>query len=233
VKERLLALHDIEAVDETVEDAEAATMLLRQNPKVDPKAVYLLGYGFGGQLAPRIVARDPAMAGMIVLAGNLRRVADSVPEEMEYLASIDGPPTPEARTEITLAREQLTRIATLAKGDPPILGIASDDWVAWLQYDAVAVATLLPQPILILQGGNDYRVTRDDFELWRAKLTHRQAVTFKYYPSFDHLFVARAGKAHPSEYLPPGGHVSDQTLNDIVAWILNSGGHRRGSRRHE
>jgi uncharacterized protein len=40
------------------------------------------------------------------------------------------------------------------------------------------VARSLPQPLLILQAENDFRVTQDDFQLWRQALAERPDVTF-------------------------------------------------------
>jgi hypothetical protein len=43
-------------------------------------------------------------------------------------------------------------------------------------------------------------------------------VTFKVYPSLNHLFIAGEGPSQPSEYSVPG-HVADEVLDDIAAWV--------------
>jgi dienelactone hydrolase len=69
---------------ETVDDALAASALLHARPEVDSRRVFLLGHSLGGYLAPRIAARDTALAGLVILAGNTRPLADLLLEQTEY-----------------------------------------------------------------------------------------------------------------------------------------------------
>lgn len=54
--------------DEAVEDALAACQLLKDNPLVDQERIVLVGLGFGGMIAPRIVSQsEGAFTAMIIL----------------------------------------------------------------------------------------------------------------------------------------------------------------------
>ena len=73
--------------------------------------------------------------------------------------------------------------------------------------------------MLILQGERDYQVTLEEFASWKAALGGRRDVTFHSYPALNHLFLAGTGPSLPAEYDVPG-HVSEDVVRDIAAWIL-------------
>jgi dipeptidyl aminopeptidase/acylaminoacyl peptidase len=181
--------------EETIDDAVSAIILLRQQPKIDAKRVFVLGHSLGGYIAPRIAQQYPAVAGVIVMAGNVRSIEELGREQLQYL----GAP-PEALQQIL-------------RGLPPSY---LDDLKA---YDPVALARKIALPFLILQGERDYQVTMKDFELWKAGLKDRKDVTFKSYPKLNHLFLEGEGKSLPPEYSKPG-HIPGYVLDDIAALLL-------------
>lgn len=67
--EALASVTDFTVVDEYVKPAVAAIQLLRDHPSVDPTRIFVLGHSQGGTLAPRIAAAEPAVAGLVILAG--------------------------------------------------------------------------------------------------------------------------------------------------------------------
>ena len=72
---------------ETVDDAVRAAELLGHYEKIDPARVFVLGHSQGGYMIPRIMQRAPHLAGVIVMAGNVRPLADLIVEQMEYLGA--------------------------------------------------------------------------------------------------------------------------------------------------
>jgi poly(3-hydroxybutyrate) depolymerase len=70
--------------DEVNDDAVAAVKLLRKNPRVDPDLVFVLGHSLGGNMAPRIAAQDGKLAGLVILAGNVRPMEDLMVEQLQY-----------------------------------------------------------------------------------------------------------------------------------------------------
>jgi hypothetical protein len=61
-------------------------------------------------------------------------------------------------------------------------------------------------------------VTTVDFDLWKTALSSRANVQFKFYADLNHLFITGQGPSTPAEY-QVSGHVSEQVINDIAAWI--------------
>jgi hypothetical protein len=180
--------------DEVIDDALSALALLRQQPKIDPKRVYLLGHSLGAYLIPRIAPSDPAAAGFIMLAGNARPIDEVAAEQVKYLGA---PPE-------TLA--QLKQAAPASY------------WDDLKAYDPAGAALKITAPLLILQGERDYQVTMKDFEMWRAALKGRQNVTLKSYPKLNHLFLEGEGKSMPAEYGQPG-HIPTYVLDDLAAFM--------------
>jgi uncharacterized protein len=174
-----------------VVDAVRAAALLRTVPEIDPARVFVLGHSQGGYMAPRIAAADPKLAGLIILAGNVRPLEELIKEQYLYLGEV--PPT----------------------SPLPVPAAYMQDLK---DYNPATMAGKQTVPLLILQGERDYQVTMKDFALWKAALAARKNVTFHSYPKLNHLFVPGEGKSMPAEY-QQAGHVDPQVVEDISGWI--------------
>jgi fermentation-respiration switch protein FrsA (DUF1100 family) len=218
---KMVEMRKLTVREETVEDAAAAVQLLRAQPGIDPKRVFLLGHSLGGYLMPKMLAEAPEAAGGIVLAGTARPLEDVILEQFEYLGSQPGGDSPEARKQLEEARKQMAAVKALRRGQedgPAILGVWPHYWLDLRGYDPASQAAKLTRPFLILQGERDYQVTMKDFGIWKAALAGRSNVTLKTYPALNHFFIAGTGKSLPSEYVTPG-HVSSEAISDIARWI--------------
>ena len=102
----------------------------------------------------------------------------------------------------------------------PLLGGAGAAYFLDLRnYNPVATARELRQPILILQGGRDYQVTvANDLSVWEQGLGGAPRVTVHVYPDDDHLFIKGTGSSSPSDYQTPK-HVDPQVISDISDWV--------------
>jgi dienelactone hydrolase len=208
---------------ETVEDALIALALLRGSQGIDPRRVFVLGHSLGGMLLPRIGQSQPALAGLIVMAGAARPMEDLILEQVTYLAGLDGIVTDPEKKQIEGLRAEVAKVKALKPGATEgALGAPASYWLDLQGYDPVQGSKYLPQPMLILQGERDYQVTMTDFAAWKKGLAGKPNVTFKSYPKLDHLFLAGEGKSSPAEYEKPG-HVDSAVVNDIAAWILGQG----------
>lgn len=196
---------------ETVEDAERAAALLRTQAKIDPSRVFVLGHSLGGYLAPRILRRDPRIAGFVVMAGSVRPLEELIVDQTEYIASLKG----------NLTVEDQTKLAQIKKDPFRGMNVPASYLDDLKGYRPDLEAKGLNTPMLILQGGRDYQVTVKDFDLWKSALQSRPNVSFHTYPKLNHLFIAGEGRSRPEEYQQPG-HVDEQVIADIANWILQN-----------
>lgn len=217
---RFAALPRITVREEIVDDALAAVALLRRTGKIDPRRVYVLGHSLGGTVAPRIGKADPAIAGLIVMAGLTRPLGATMVDQLTYLAELDGAVSEDEKKQIDAVREEVRRIEGLKEGATGmVLQAPASYWLDLRGYDPAGTAKQLAQPLLILQGGRDYQVTMEDFQGWQKALAGRKDVTFKSYPKLNHFFLEGEGRSTPLEYAK-AGHVAQAVIEDIAGWIL-------------
>ena len=210
--------------DEYVPDAVAAVRQLRQHPAVDADRVFVLGHSLGGTVAPRVAVAEPAVAGLVILAGGTQPMYWAAVRQFRYLDSLDPATAGSAQATI----EALTRQA--ATVDSPSLSLSTPDselpfgvpaayWLDVRGYDPVAAAATLGKPMLILQGGRDYQVTvPDDLAGWEAGLAGRPEVTIRVYDADNHLFFPGSGPPTPADY-EPAQHVDAAVVADIAGWL--------------
>jgi dienelactone hydrolase len=219
-----LAPADFTLGDEYVHHAVAAVRLVREHQAVDPARVFVLGHSLGGSVAPRVVAAEPAVAGLVILAGGTQPLHWAAVRQVRYLASLD-PDTAAASQPIidTMTRQAQTvdspdlSPATPA-GDLPF-GAPARYWLDLRGYDPAVVAAKLGRPMLILQGGRDYQVTvADDLARWRAGLAGRPDVTIRVYEADNHFFFPGTGPSKPSES-EPAQHMDPAVVADIATWL--------------
>ena len=207
--------------EEVVDDALAAAALLRGTAGIDPKRVFVLGHSLGGMLIPRIGQGDPALAGLIVMAGATRPIEDAIVEQVTYMASLDGTVSEEEKQRIEQMKGEAARVKAVKPGSHEfIFGGPAAYWLDLRGYEPAQEAKALKQPLLVLHGERDYQVTGVDFERWRQALAGRGDVVFKSYPKLNHLFIAGEGPASPDDYAKPG-HVAPEVVEDIAAWVVN------------
>jgi fermentation-respiration switch protein FrsA (DUF1100 family) len=207
-----------------MDDASAAVALAATLPEVDRTKIFLAGHSEGGYLAPRIAAGTPAVAGVILLAGNVRTLDELLVDQVRYQASLAGPMTPAIQQLIDLAETSRKEITdpNLKPGDTVhvLQSTVPASYILDLRsYHPDTVAASLKIPMLILQGERDYQVTMKDFAMWMSSLVSRANVTFHSYPALDHFFFPGTGPATPAEYIRPN-HVQVDVVGDIAAWCL-------------
>src|SRR5450755_220878 len=212
-RSRIAAIKNFTVEEETVEDAVNAITLLRTQPEVNAGRVFVLGHSLGGYVAPRIAEQDGKLAGMVLMAANVRPLEDLLVEQVDYLG-IKGDP-------LERAKALQAKVKKLEAGDedsPALGGVPVSYWVDLKDYDPAAAAKKLGIPMLILQGERDYQVTMTDFGLWKTAVGNAKGVVMKSYPALNHLFVAGEGKSLPAEYSKPG-HVATAVIEEIAKFV--------------
>jgi dienelactone hydrolase len=219
---RIAGLRGFTVKEEVVDDAVAAVKKMRETRGTRSDRVFVLGHSLGGMLAPRIAAADPSIAGLILMAGATTPLEQAIMNQMRYLAMLDGKVSAEEEAALAAAVKLAADVRALKPSDPPLalppFTMPASYWIDLRGYDPPAAASLLKQPVLVLQGERDYQVTMDDFAAWQRALRSRASVQFKSYPALNHLFIAGSGPSAPVEYTKPG-HVDEAVVRDIAAWI--------------
>ncbi len=209
--------------DEVIDDAVAAVALLRATPGVRADRIFVLGHSLGGTMVPRIAARDPRIAGLVILSGLVRPVEQAMLDQVRYMAMLDGTVQPAEQQQLDGLAALGAQIAKLTDADvasgPMLIGAPPSYWLDLRGYRPDQAAARLVQPMLVLQGERDYQVTMaDDFAAWRRALETRPNVTLKSYPGLNHLLVTGSGPSTPAEY-NAAGNVAEVVVTDIATWL--------------
>jgi hypothetical protein len=210
---RIGSIANFTVQEEVVDDAVKAVALLRSLAEVNGSRVFVIGHSLGAYVAPRIAEQDGKLAGIVLMAGNVRPLEDLLVEQVEYMG-IKG-------DQLDRAKALQVKVKKLDPGDedsPALGGLPVSYWVDLKDYDPAAAARKLAIPLLILQGERDYQVTMTDFALWKTAVGSAKGVVMKSYPSLNHLFVAGEGKSLPAEYSKPG-HVAPAVIDDIAKFV--------------
>ncbi len=207
---------------ETTDDALTAAALLRGLPDIDAKCVFVLGHSQGGMMAPRIGARDPQIAGLILLAAPSRPLLDILIEQNRRLAILnDGTVSDSENSAIQRLVDSVSAVRNgrkMTAAQSP-MGLAPTYWRSVEAVDAVAEAKAIAQPILILQGARDIQVVDADWQGWKAAFHDTPRVTFKLYETLNHLGIPGEGNGNLQEYQTPG-HVAPELIADVATWIV-------------
>jgi len=206
--------NDYTVEKETMEDAEKALALLRTQPEVKPDKVFLVGYGLGGYVAPRIAEADGRLTGMVLLEAYARPLEDVAVDQAAYLG-VTG-------AQMAVITESAAKIKRLSPGDDdtvPLLGMQGTYILDLQGYNPAGQAKLLGVPMLILQGERDFQATMKDFALWKSGLAAQKNVTLKIYPALDHVLVAGSAKSQEADYRKPGQHASAEVIDDVAKWV--------------
>lgn len=206
---------------ETTDDAVAAVALLRGLPGVDATRIFVLGHSQGAMMAPRIGARDPQVAGLILLAAPSRPLLDILIEQNRRLAILNDGKVSDS--ENTAIQQLVDSVSAVRKGREMTaaqspMGLAPAYWRSVEAVDAVAEAKAIAQPMLILQGARDIQVVDADWQGWKAAFHDNPRVTFKLYETLNHLGIPGEGDGNLQEYQTPG-HVAPELIADVAAWI--------------
>ena len=195
-----------------VDDAVTALDRLRAETDVTDAAV--VGHSLGAYAAPRIASED-GDASAFLLAAPSRPLYELVPDQVRYLANLDGTVTDAEQEQIDAVEATSDR---LADGNYENGGFdwGPDFWRDVADYDPVAVASGLDQSVYALQGGRDYQVSpTEDFPAWQDALGESRAAL---YDSLNHLFVPGEGDPNPSEYFE-SGNVAEAVVADLAGWL--------------
>lgn len=187
---------------EVIDDVLSAISLVKSLPEIDSTRVYILGHSLGGMLVPLIARRaGEHLAGIVSLAGPVRKMEQVLTEQLTYLSSLSG-----IQSDVKATVEQMMN------------SLPESYRKMEAEYQPVEVARTLKLPFLVLQGERDYQVTMQDFGMWRFGLYRNPNVLFKSYPKLNHILQEGSGKSTPFEYTYPSP-VPKYVISDIADFI--------------
>ena len=213
---------------EVIDDVLRAVSFLHQSDQIQSDAVYILGHGFGGMLAPKIEQQISGIAGSILLGGHVAALEEVYLREQLYLFSLDGQVTDAENKQIKELRKEVARINNprleQQKPTPTLpLGLPLAYWLDIRQYHPGTTAQSLHRPMLILQGGKDHKTTLEDFRNWKKYLAQRKNVTYKLFLKLNHLFMdSRQPEMSSPEKDVPAAHVDQHVIASIADWIVEA-----------
>ena len=217
--------------EEVVDDALLATELLRAHPRVDPNRVFLLGHSMGAMLAPRIDAEGGHYAGLILMAGTLRKLEDVMLEQNEEVRKeLRGLPRLLVEKQVQKLRRQFDGLYALSDEQAKAVKLGNGVTLYYFKeagkYPTGQYLTQLEKPILILQGEQDVQVKADlDFALYQTTLAGKPNVSFRLYEGLNHAFVPALHNSllKTKQEFGTERHIGPEVIGDIADWVQNAG----------
>ena len=209
--------------EELLDDAHAALDTLVSRSDIDHRHTYLLGHSMGGIAVIKLAAANPQIAGIVVMGTPAGELLTALIRRTE--AASQGPANQETSSMIEPLKK--LRDGDFAPGETvDLFGQTTlvSYWNSLRNFQPGMSVAGLTAPSLVLVGGHDSEVTRDDFDQWKRTLAKRDDDTVKLYPGVFHLFMpstsTKEGQDSPDDWTRPA-HVTSQVVQDTASWILS------------
>jgi uncharacterized protein len=193
------------------DDVRAALAYLRTRGDINGDRLALVGHSEGGMIAPMVAATDPKLRAIVLMAGPAHTGRAILKYQQEY--AVDSSLHLSGARRDSALHSMAANLDTLATKEP---------WMHFfLDYDPIATAKRVKQPVLIVQGATDRQVTPEQaVELAAAFRSGGNGdVTMKAFPSTNHLFLADP-VGNPSGYARlPSKNVRVEVLGMIADWL--------------
>lgn len=215
--------------EEYLLDALAAVRLLGQDERVGK--IFLLGHSQGGQAAIRAAGELPpgSLSGLILLCATPYSITRLYVRQVRVaLLQQDMEPAKREEALTTLASEEERLKTLMDTPDEDLLeAVFFNTFPALYLKDELAVnyqdLLLKAQlPLLIVQGGKDFQVKKEEGLLaWQEVLPQDADAVFQTYDNMTHLLynLETASLGNASDYVPPRP-VSNTLIDDLAQWVL-------------
>ncbi len=208
--------------EEVTDDALAAIAMAKTVKGVDLKNIYLLGHSLGGMLAPQLATLAPDLRGIILAAAPARKLTDIIIDQNKYFFDLAKDTTAKSKKQFDDLMVDVSRSKVMALGnmkpDSAIIGLPVSYWISLNTQDQVATAKKLNKRIFVVQGGNDFQVSQQDYTIWDAALNKKKNANLKFYPDLNHLLTSQVEKGTSAQYQIPA-NVSEKLIEDIALWL--------------
>ena len=213
--------------EETIEDAILATEMLRQDPRIDPEKIFLIGHSMGGMLAPRIDAEGGNYRGLILMAGTPRRLEEALIEQNnDVLSEMSGWMRKLVEKQISKLNETFAGLYEMSDEEAKKKKLGGGVTLYYFkemgEHPVEAYLAHLAKPILVMQGEKDFQVKADvDFRMYKEILADHPRASFRLYADLNHAFVpsvygsiTKAKQEYGKEQ-----HIGENVITDIADWI--------------
>jgi pimeloyl-ACP methyl ester carboxylesterase len=203
------------SIDDFVGDVIAGSRALADDSRFS--RVVLLGHSEGAELVLQATNRGASAAGIIMVAGAGRPIRTVLREQL----SKQLPPA-----EITKWDSAFTRyLRGEEPGDvhqalrPMFLPQYRKFMVSWAQYDPASEIARVKVPVLVIQGGRDLQVSKDDALALKAA---QPAARLVFIPAANHVFRATISDDRMAQlplYRDPTIPIVPELAPTIAGWI--------------
>lgn len=207
------------------DDAQSVVAYLRTRPDIDASRIIVSGHSEGGIIGPIVAAREPAVRGLVMMAGPAydgRRILQfQIGNQFKMLAGMKS--TADSGLANAMARGANLDAYIRTRTDQMIDSLRADPWTKYFaDTDPKVTLRQVKQPVLVLQGGTDMQVTPEQADTVVATLTaagNRRA-TMRTFPETNHLFLA-----DPSGVPGGYGQLKDvrarrEVLGTLADWVV-------------
>ena len=227
---KMMKKGDLTVREEVIEDAVLASEMLKNDPRIDPGKVFIIGHSMGAMLAPRIDAEGGNFKGLILLAGTLDtlegvlfrqldEMKNGKSKIMSWIASAQEKKFRKSFENLyELSEEEAIKI-------PYAGGVNLYYFKEMGEHRAADYLEKTEKPVLIMHGTKDLQVsTEKDFGGYKRAFGERDNFSFRLYEGHNHCFVpalydeiSKATKEFSKER-----HIGDNIISDIAGWILKN-----------
>ena len=214
--------------EETIEDAILAADMLRQDKRINPDHIYIVGHSMGAMLAPRIDAEGGNFKGLIMMAGTLRTLEEVLIDQTETAVNGMGKFLQLlVRKKVENLKNSFVGLYDLSDEEAKKKKVGGGTTLYYFkemgEHKASDYLKNTDKPMLIMQGEKDFQVKKGvDFAGYQELLGDRANVTFRLYEGLNHAFVpyitediTKANKEFSVER-----HIGEEVIGDIANWIL-------------
>ena len=198
-------------------DIRAAIAYVQTRADVDSTRIFLVGHSEGGMIAPMVAVDEPALAGIVLMAGPGRTGREILRFQSGFRIEHDTTLTPSQRA------------AALAGVNAGVdAEITRTPWLTFFAaHDPIATAHKVAVPVVMVQGGDDQHVIAAETPLLEKAFRDggNQDVTASVFPALNHFFILQPG-GDPAGYSTLATNLASAEVLGVVAdWIAMRAAH--------